>query len=156
MLKRTTTQSVKTALLVGTHLPLVFQKNLVASNARKGNLVNKVAKLHQLGDARIARKANIEETIRNPRHAMLVARVSTRKQKDKRLACRACPESLATRQACSHATSVTLARLVLNQMLQYVWTVKLANLPTQKAAPSAHCVVLGNIAVSKVEIAKIA
>ena len=54
---RTTTQFVETALLVGTHLPLVCQKNLVASSSRKGNLVKKAATLHQLRDARTAIRA---------------------------------------------------------------------------------------------------
>ena len=110
LLARTTTQFVETALLVGTHLPLVCQKNLVASFAHKENLVKKVATLHQLGDARTAIRANTEEMIRKLHHARHVARVSIRTRKGRHLACRACLESLATRQACSHATSAILVR----------------------------------------------
>ena len=73
LLARTTTQFVETALLVGTHLPLVCQKNLVASFARKGNLVKKMATLHQLRDARTAIRANTEEMILRQHLARLVA-----------------------------------------------------------------------------------
>ena len=78
LLARTTTQFVETALLVGTHLPLVCQKNLVASFARKGNLVKKMATLHQLRDARTAIRANTEEMILRQHLARLVVRVFIR------------------------------------------------------------------------------
>ena len=83
LLARTTTQFVETALLVGTHLPLVCQKNLVASSARKGNLAKKVAIQHQLRDVRIATRANIEEMTRDPNHARIVPTDFIRTQKGK-------------------------------------------------------------------------
>ena len=78
LLARKMTPFVKNALLVSTPRPLVCQKNLVALFARKGNLVKKVATLHQLRDARTAIRANTEERIRNPHHVRLVARVFIR------------------------------------------------------------------------------
>jgi hypothetical protein len=78
LLARTTTQFVETALLVGTQLPLVCRKNLVASSARKGNLVKKVATLHQLRDARTAIRANTEEMIRKLHHARIATKGSIR------------------------------------------------------------------------------
>ena len=86
LLARTTTQFVETALLVGTHLPLVCQKNLVASFARKENLVKKVATLHQLRDARTAIRANTEERIRNPHHARIVSKAFIKTLRDRHLA----------------------------------------------------------------------
>ena len=74
LLARKMTPFVKTALLVSTHRPLVCQKNLVALFARKGNLVKKMATLHQLRDARTAIRANTEEMIRKLHLARLVAR----------------------------------------------------------------------------------
>ena len=85
-LVRTTIRFAKTALLVGTHLAPVRQKNQVALVARKGNLVRKVATLHQLRDARTVVRADTEERIRNRLHARIVSKGFTKTLRDRHLA----------------------------------------------------------------------
>ena len=114
LLEHTTTQFVKTVPLVSTHQPLECQKNPVALIAHRGDLVKKVATLHQLGDAKTVTGANIEEMIRNPHHAQIVSQGYIR---TRRVRCRVYPahlESTRMRQEKQTAKSVKLDVLKLN------------------------------------------
>ena len=111
---RTTIPFAKTALLVGTHQPLESQENPVALIARRGDLVKKVATLHQLGDAKTVIRASIEEMIRNPHHAKIVSQGYIRTRRVRRRVCPAHLESTRMRQANYTAKSAKLGASNLN------------------------------------------